>query len=81
MTTTMLAKQLRQCQYRLGKLPRHLLDGVPDEDIIERYVICPGCGEWLVTGDELVETIADCKDVDEFVAFADKLLQDHGAKK
>ena len=63
----LLAQQLRQRQYAHGHLPRHLVDAVSDEDMIDSYITCSCCGEKQVTPQQLEVAIAQSRDAHHFL--------------
>lgn len=67
-----LAQQLRQRQYAHGYIPRHLIDTVSDEDIIESYITCSCCGEKQVTPQQLELAIEQARDASHFLAICDE---------
>jgi hypothetical protein len=67
-----LARQLRQRQYTQGYLPRHLIDAVSDEDIIDSYITCSCCGEKQVTPQQLVTAIGQAHDAYHFLVLCDE---------
>lgn len=68
----LLAQQLRQRQYTHGRLPRHLIDSVSDDDIIESYITCSCCGEKQVTPQQLEAAIAQAHDAYHFLTICDE---------
>jgi len=67
-----LAQQLRQRQYTQGHLPRHLIDAVSDEDMIDSYITCSCCGEKQVTPQQLEVAIAQAHDASHFLTICDE---------
>jgi hypothetical protein len=72
MDKQVLAQQLRQRQYTQGHLPRHLIDAVSDEDIIDSYITCSCCGEKQVTPQQLEVAIAQARDASHFLMICDE---------
>src|SRR5260370_7111890 len=68
----LLAQQLRQRQYAHGHLPRHLIDTVSDEDMIDSYITCSCCGEKQVTPQQLEVAIAQARDAYHFLMICDE---------
>lgn len=61
-----LAQALRQRQYHLALIEKHLIDEVSDEEIIDNYITCSDCGEKQVTPQELITAIELAASADQF---------------
>lgn len=72
MDKRLLAQQLRQRQYAHGHLPRYLIDGVSDEEMIDCYITCSCCGEKQVTPQQLEVAIAQARDAYHFLMLCDE---------
>ena len=68
----LLAQQLRQRQYAHGHLPRHLIDTVSDEDMLDSYITCSCCGEKQVTSRQLEMAVAQARDAYHFLLLCDE---------
>ncbi len=66
-----LAQQLRQRQYEQNLVPRSMVDALSDDEIIDTYITCSGCGEKQVTPEELVNAIAMADDAGMFFSICD----------
>jgi hypothetical protein len=66
-----LAEELRQRQYALGRVERRLIDALTDDEMIDCYVTCSGCGERQVEGEALDRTIAAASDAGHFLELCD----------
>jgi len=62
-----LAQELRQRQYKLGQVSRQQIDAVADDDIIESYITCSGCGARLVDDTQLRMAIHTAQDAAHFL--------------
>jgi hypothetical protein len=71
----LLAQQLRRRQYAHGYPPRHLIDAVSDDDMIDSYITCSCCGEKQVTPQQLEVAVAQARD-----AYHSLLLCDEQAR-
>ena len=62
-----LANHLRQRQYKLKQVPRHIVDALPDMEMIWAYLKCPKCG-WMAfeTDDQLKVIIEYSTNVEDF---------------
>jgi hypothetical protein len=67
-----LADELRQRQYATGMVERRLIDALTDEEMIDCYVTCSGCGEKQVEGMALERTIAEARDAEHFLQLCDE---------
>jgi hypothetical protein len=73
-----LARQLRQRQYKLGRIDRSLIDALRDDDIIDSYITCSCCGRKQVTPSDLQAAIERAVDAEHFFAICDELARKHG---
>ncbi len=67
MDKSQLVGQLRQRQYELGIAPQPAIDALTDDDIIDCYITCSGCGNKFIPERELPTAIERARDVDEFL--------------
>jgi len=72
-----LADQLRECQIRLGQAPKFFIDNLPDEAIIEAYVVCSDCGGRLISMEAVDSCITKAQSHEDFVAFINEHLRNH----
>ncbi len=72
-----LATELRHRQYVKGLTPRHTLNGLSDDEIIDSYVTCSGCGRKMVTPQALREIILEASTVLEFLDLTGKQSHAH----
>jgi hypothetical protein len=70
-----LANELRQRQYKLGKVSRELVDFLTDDQIIDSYITCSCCGEKQVDTNQLPRIIEDAEDIDQFFAACDAIAK------
>ena len=77
MKASALAQQLRERQYAQAIIPRELIDALPDDDIIDSYVTCSGCGEKVVTEAQLPIAIKKARDAAHFIQIVDRLGRNH----
>jgi hypothetical protein len=73
MKKRVLVKQLRKHQRKLGHAPRHVIDFLPDNLIIEAYITCSDCNGRLIDDQQLAQLIGLAKDCDHFLS----LLNQH----
>lgn len=66
-----LAQQLRQKQYDIGIIDKKRIDNIPDDEIIDCYITCSGCGEKQVDVEQLNKIIEKSSNTDEFFAMYD----------
>lgn len=66
-----LANELRQRQYALGRVERHLIDALTDDEMIDTYITCSGCGERQVEGAALEQAIAAATNAEHFFTLCD----------
>jgi hypothetical protein len=67
-----LAQELRKRQYQQKLVARHLVDALTDDQIIDAYITCSGCGEKEVSEEQLPGLIARAKDADSFFALCEQ---------
>lgn len=72
MTRQQLARQLRECQFEWGAIPRQILYVLTDDQIIESYVTCSCCGERIASDDDLAAAINDASDSEDFLEWCDE---------
>jgi hypothetical protein len=72
MSKHQLALELRQRQYAKGMVPKHMIDALSDEDIIDSYVTCSGCGKKQVTDVQKETAIWQATNAEEFFALCDR---------
>jgi hypothetical protein len=77
MIKEMLARELRQRQYNLGKTDKCLIDLLSDDQIIDSYITCSCCGEKQVNVAQLPNIIKQARNVDEFFALCDLISKVH----
>jgi Tfp pilus assembly PilM family ATPase len=70
-----LAQALRQRQYRLALLEKHVIDAIPDEEIIDNYITCSDCGEKQVTSQELSIVIGLAANVNQFFELCESIAR------
>jgi hypothetical protein len=63
-----LAKALRQRQYARGLVAKKYIDALSDDDIIDSYITCSGCGAKLVPLDDLDLLIQRARSAEQFIA-------------
>lgn len=68
-----LAQELRQRQYRLDLVEKHLIDGLSDDEIIDSYITCSDCGEKQVTRQELKIIIRLATSTRQFFDFCEHI--------
>lgn len=68
-----LAQELRQRQYNAGILEKHVIDAVPDDEIIDSYITCSDCGEKQVTPRELRVAIELAASAEQFFVYCESL--------
>jgi hypothetical protein len=74
-----LALQLRQRQYALGKVERHLIDSLSDDEIIDSYVTCSHCGKKQVEGQRLEAAVVRARSAEDFLRICNEASNDsHG---
>lgn len=66
-----LADELRQRQYAYGKVERYLIDALTDDEMIDTYITCSGCGEKQAEGEMLEQAIAAAMNADHFFLLCD----------
>jgi hypothetical protein len=62
-----LAQQLRERQYACGYIPRHFVDAISDEEIIDSYITCSCCGEKQVSPEQQGTAIEQARDTNHFL--------------
>ena len=72
-----LATELRQRQYAKGLVPRRTIDDLSDDEIIDSYVTCSGCGRKMVTPQALREIILEAESTLEFLDLTEKQSHAH----
>jgi hypothetical protein len=77
MDKAQLATGLRHRQYAKGTVPRHTIDVLSDDEIIDTYNTCSGCKEKLVTSQELREIIMEASTVEEFLDLTEAQYHSH----
>ena len=70
-----LAQELRERQYAAGLVDRHMVDALSDDEIIECYITCSGCGQKQVTEKEQEAAIRFASDSDEFLDLCDQYAE------
>lgn len=68
-----LAQALRQRQYSSGLVPRHLIDALPDDEIIDSYNTCSHCGKKQVNAQNLESAIQQAQNALHFLELCDQL--------
>lgn len=68
-----LAQELRQRQYHLDLVDRHMIDTISDDEIIGSYITCSDCGERQVTSQELKIIIRLATTVRQFFDFCERM--------
>ena len=63
-----LAQELRHRQYANGLVAKKYIDALSDDDIIESYITCAGCGAKLVPLDDLDLLIKRARSAEQFIA-------------
>jgi len=66
MTKAKLVCEMRRAQYRMGELPRYVIDQVPDDEWIRAYTTCSGCSARLCDPAEIDGHIAAATDFDDW---------------
>jgi len=66
-----LADELRQRQYKLGRVSKELIDALTDDQIIDSYITCFCCGEKQVDANQLPQIIADAENMEQFFMVCD----------
>lgn len=72
-----LAQELRQRQYKRGLVERWMIDALADDDIIDSYITCSGCGEKQVDTQNLALAIDRAQDANQFLQLCDDLANTH----
>ena len=72
MTKADLAKALRQAQKDKGWVDPEILDRKTDDEILNAYIVCQGCGNERIVLSTLAETLSGISTVPEFFALLDK---------
>jgi hypothetical protein len=63
-----LAKELRQRQYKLGEVPKDIIDSLPDDILIDCYITCPCCQEKQIDNPaQLERIIKESQNADDFL--------------
>ena len=75
-----LAQELRQRQYKSGLVARWMIDALADDDIIDSYITCSGCGEKQVDAQHLAIAIDHAQDANQFLHLCDDLANTHYKK-
>lgn len=73
MRKSTLAKQLRKRQYQCDELPKHVVDSLSNEEIIDCYITCSCCGKKLVTELELAYTIDIAENSEDFLDICEEM--------
>lgn len=68
-----LATQLRQRQHELGQVSPELIERLDDDQIIDSYITCSGCGNLEVSPDKLDVAIFLAHDADGFFNICQQL--------
>jgi hypothetical protein len=63
-----LAQELRQRQYARGLVKKKYIDALSDNDIIDSYITCSGCGAKFVPLDDLDLIIKQARSAEQFIA-------------
>lgn len=71
MLKEILAQNLRQRQYDYGYVAKEIIKSLTDDQIIDSYITCSGCGEKQVEGGKLDEVIFKARDVEHFFLLCD----------
>jgi len=74
---TQLATELRHRQYAKGIVPRHTIDALSDDEIIDTYNTCSGCNAKLVTPQELREIIMEASAAEEYLDLTEAQYHSH----
>ncbi len=77
MEKSVLAQELRQRQYTFGQVERRIIDALSDDDIIDSYITCSGCGEKQVDATQLEAAIKAASNAEEFFALCDQAATGH----
>lgn len=72
-----LAQELRQRQLAQGIVPASSINALLDDEIIDAYITCSGCGEKQVPARELGTIIALATDADHFFELCDRWEHPH----
>lgn len=72
MTTNMLAEQLRDRLREKKRVSDVKISAASDEQIIESYITCSGCGEREVDDEQLPRLIEQANNADEFFNLLDQ---------
>lgn len=72
MTKEKLAYELKKRQYKLGNVPKKVIDGLSNDSIIDSYIKCSCCEERLVNEIELIQAINMANDVEHFFNICDE---------
>jgi hypothetical protein len=72
-----LAQELRERQYKKKLVAKALVDALTDEEMIDSYITCSGCGAKQVTEQQLPNLIARAKDANEFFQLCDRNTSPH----
>jgi len=71
------AAALRKRQLRLGRIPKCILDGTTDEEIIDAYMGCPCCGKPVIDSRTFGLLIEEAKTADEALVYLKRLRRLH----
>ena len=72
-----LAQELRQRQLAQGIVPASAINALSDDEIIDAYITCSGCGEKLVPARELGTVIGLATDANHFFELCDRWQHPH----
>jgi hypothetical protein len=73
MNMTQLAQELRERQYKLGTVPREMIDALTDVAIIDSYITCSCCGAKQVNEAQLHVAISSAENADHFFQICDEM--------
>jgi hypothetical protein len=72
-----LAQELRQRQLAQGIVSESIINELSDDEIIDAYITCSGCGEKQVPARELGTVIALATDANHFFELCDRWEHPH----
>jgi hypothetical protein len=77
MDKAQLATELRHRQYAKGMVPRHTIEALSDDEIIDTYNTCSGRNAKLVMSQELREIIMEASTAEEFLDLTEAQYHSH----
>lgn len=72
MEKKLLAQGLRTRQNTIGTFPKHLIDSLSDNDIIDAYITCSCCLNKFLSPKELEDAVGRSSNVENFLDLTPK---------